>query len=1474
MPVGLLNIPYIQQKISAKTSQKLHEILGVEVEIGKVDFELFNKLIIKDLYLEDQNGEILFQAKRLAVGFDLLPLFKAKLRFSSAQLFSFQFNLIKETNQSPLNLQFVIDAFASKDTIKKDNNIDLVIKNLNLRRGNFTYNVKTADRSFGKFNSKHIEINDISAKIHIDELTSSKLKADINRLSFKEQSGFIVKKISLGLMASKEKASINNLEIYLPKSFLSIENIIADFKDVSKSSEYISNSSISLKINPSEIRLKDIKSFVPAFENYKDLLSVEGELSGNINHLELNNFSLTDGENLTLQADVEADSLTNIEKAQIFGIIKKSFVSATGIEKIAQNFNAKSIHFPQEILRVGNIQFEGEVSGFIHHLKTFGVFNTEVGNLNTEIEIGKDKTSFIKGKVESGGINMKKIFKNDNYGLASFNIQIDAKQNFNKKYAGKIDARIDSIEFKHYLYTNIGLVGKFTDKSFDGTFDIDCPEGKLSSKGFGELNGINSVFNFSAQAERIKLDKLNLSKKYKDSELSFDLDVNFKGDNIDNLLGIINLNNIRFSTEKGGYYLDTLSIQSTNSDNNEKLLTLNSDILNGKIEGEYSFSSIVPSVLQTGHLFFPALIKQPIKNIISPNNFSFDLTIEDTQELAFVLDLPFILYNQTKIGGKYNSISDQFSLNITSPEFDVQKMKFENCDIHLENKYSKALLSLDVTNIKNEKKNKISMNSEIFDNSTKIALFWNDKSEMYNGNFNLLTKFTTQEGNFPLKTEIQFLPSEVIFKDSIWTINQSQIVLDSTKIKVNQLRINHNDQFVNIDGVISKQPADSLLVQLNKVSLDYVFDILNIPALELGGIASGHVIANDIYHTRQLSTQLKVNDFSFNNTIIGNLDLLGLWDEEQQGIKMLGDIRKNDTTSMKVNGIIHPLAKNLSIHFNAKNTNAEFLRKYLNNVTKDISGSLTGNVHLFGKFSDVTLEGDVFVKNGSFGIDFLNTTYTFSDYVHLKPDEISIKDVVFKDKFGRQASASGIVKHNYLSDFQFALNLNASNFLVFNATEKKNPAFFGTVFGTGSVSIKGTENLVNIDVSMRSNEKTKMTLNLMDGANISEYQFINFISNKSPEQTFSIDKYFSQINSKPILMKNGLKSEIKFNLQLDATSDATIEMIMDPVSGDRIKGYGQGNIQLQYGTNSPLKLFGKYTIEKGSYNFSLQQVIHREFQIKDGSSVSFRGDPYSANLDINAIYSLTANIGDLSDNLEVPRINIPVDCILDITGDLVRPDIKFGIELPNSSEELQRQIKSIINTEDMMNRQMVYLLVLNKFYTQDNKSASTQRTNDFAAVAAATLSSQLTSLLGSISENFQIGTKFSTSNDKDFTDTEMALMLSSQLLDNRLIFNGNFGYRDNSNTNSTSFIGDFDLEYKLTKTGDFRLKAYNHYNDRYYSLRSAYTTQGLGILYRKDFNNFRNLFRRRAQQNLFSIQRDSITSYLNQDIENNFIKFK
>ena len=315
-------------------------------------------------------------------------------------------------------------------------------------------------------------------------------------------------------------------------------------------------------------------------------------------------------------------------------------------------------------------------------------------------------------------------------------------------------------------------------------------------------------------------------------------------------------------------------------------------------------------------------------------------------------------------------------------------------------------------------------------------------------------------------------------------------------------------------------------------------------------------------------------------------------------------------------------------------------------------------------------------------------------------------------------------------------------------------------------------------------------------------------------------------------------TDIRLNLLVEATPNATMKIVMDPIAGDYISGRGSGNIRTEfYNKADDVKMFGSYRISQGVYKFSLQEVIRKDFVIKNGGTITFNGAPLDANLDIQASYTVnSASLNDLipeESSSIIQQPNVKVNCIMNLSGILVRPTIKLGIELPNERDEVQTLVRNYISTEEQMNMQILYLLGIGKFYTEDARN--NQNSNVMSSVLSSTLSGQLNNALSQVFEtnNWNIGTNLSTG-DKGWTDMEVEGILSGQLLNNRLLINGNFGYRDNPMAN-TNFVGDFEAEWLINRSGDIRLKAYNETNDRYYT-KTNLTTQGVGIMYKKDFN--------------------------------------
>ena len=1479
VPSLLVNIPFVQKEIATTATQELSRRLGVPVKIERVDIEWFNRLVLEGLYLEDQQGKVLFKANHVAAGFDILPLLNGQLIFNTVRLFGPQVHLSRKTAADPLNLKFVIDAFASKDTLpKKKLDIDLRFNTVLIRQGHFSYDVEDVPQTPGKFNAKHVDVRNLSAKISLKALRKDSIHAQIKKLSFTEGSGFSLDKLSLLVMGNADSIYVQDFKIALPQTELRISEAKVDLTAVDSTvSDFIDKAVLSLRIAPSHVRLQDLSAFVPAFQNFTDSIEIYAQANGRINHFSLKNLTLRYGKKMHLIGKMDLKGITHPQEAYIYGQVSKMYITTAGLNNLLNNFSKDKVTLPAPIVRLGTINFTGEISGFFDNLVAYGKLSTAIGSLQTDLIFGHNKeknvAAYLKGRVLTNELNLRELLgEQTQLGKAKCGIGIDAKRPVGGHFSGEIQANIERLDYKDYTYQDIRLAGNFRRNAFDGSLQVEDPNISLLMNGLVESKKENTVVNLSVDLAHFKPDRLHLSDKYEEPDISFALNADFTGNSIDNVVGSVEVDDLSFKTKPDSFALKKLLVKA-GSENGLRQLKITSDLVNGEVNGAYSFGTIVPSFMNTLKGYIPSLIntRQPVKNV-EENDFTMLLTVENTEALSHTLKLPVTMIQPARIAGSYNNSYNKFRFEAYLPQFQLGNSSFEGGYVQCSNPGEKMDLALKATQY-NAKglRNYLDLHLDAKEDCVNTFVKWNNnKEKRFSADLSATTCFVMEEPDETLKdskpvlrTEITLHETPLVINDTAWYIRPSSVTLREGKVGIDNFVVERGSQYVHLKGAVSKDVTDTLKLDLNNFELGYIFDILNVENVKFTGKATGQFNICDLYGSRMLNTDLEVPDFSFNNVRLGHLNLFSEWDDTQRGILMLGSIYKNDSTWTDVSGFIYPVRMperepGLSLHFDANDLNIAFLQPFMEKIIQDVKGQGFGKIHLFGPFKELNVVGDAYIADGGMGIGFLNTYYTFSDSIHLDTTSIQIRNLTFYDKFDHAGHVDLRVNHAHFKNFDYHVNIQADNMLMYDVPEKQNPLIYGQVYGTGTAAINGNGQVTNFDINMQSRPNTHVYLNFMGNSTASEYDFITFVDKKKLREEALLREKAVRDSIADQLFASEEGSDLRMNFLLDITPDANIELIIDPSAGDRIKGYGSGSMQIQYGTRSDVRIFGNFGIESGNYNFSLQQLIHKDFKIRDGSMISFNGDPFNANLDINAIYNLTANLSDLDQSLalESARTNVPVNCVLQLSGMLRQPSISFDLELPGSNEELERQMKSLIDTDDMMTRQIVYLLMLNKFYTPEYTGTGTQASNNFTAVASSALSSQISSLLNNITDKVQIGTNIRASED-GITDTEVEMLLSSQLLNNRLIFNGNFGYKNNP-TQKSAFIGEFDLEYKLTRSGEIRLKAYNHANDMYQYLKQALTTQGVGIMFKKDFTRFSELFQRRRRLLPLSLPADTV----------------
>ena len=386
-------MPYVQQQLSIFLSKQLSATLKSDLRIEKVYIGFLNRIVIEGLELNDLSGKEMLKVTRLSAKFDILPLFKKQISISNIQLFGFNAALEKQTPESLPNYHFILDALASQDTTKRNDDLHLRINSLLIRRGEISYDVRSEKKTPGKFNPDHLHFNNIIATISLKALQKDSINAFIKRFSVEEKnSGFQLKKLGLRLIGNEEGVVADNFFIELPHSSIQTDSIYIRYDSLEALKDPMRNLRFSIHMQPSVVVMKDFAPLLPAFASFNDPLRVEIAANGTIDQLNCPLFAVSSLHNhFYLRGDVSLQDLSHPIDSYVFANLSRLYIDRAGIDFLVHNLNKNATKVPSILNNLGTISFNGELSGYFTDLVTYGKLRTDLGELNTDVKITSNK---------------------------------------------------------------------------------------------------------------------------------------------------------------------------------------------------------------------------------------------------------------------------------------------------------------------------------------------------------------------------------------------------------------------------------------------------------------------------------------------------------------------------------------------------------------------------------------------------------------------------------------------------------------------------------------------------------------------------------------------------------------------------------------------------------------------------------------------------------------------------------------------------------------------------------------------------------------------------------------------------------------------------------------------------------------------------------------------------------------------------
>ena len=1399
--IVLMHLPSVQTFLGKEVAEALADKFGTKVEVGKVNLGFFNRIIIDDVMMYDQQGDSLIYASRLSTKIDYMAATQGKISVSSAQIFGLRANLYRQTAKSPANFQFVLDSLASKDTTQHKP-LDLHIGSLIIRRGAIAYNQRDVATRSGVFSPQHIRVSELSSHILLNHVTDNSIDLLLKKLSFKDESGFKLQSLHFKLQADRQKATLKEFRLLMPRSELVLDDLKATYRFEGK--RFIPES-LRFKggIQQSKITFADVASLVPALRHFDDAVFVSSRFSGTAKSISVPSLNLRTGSgsfNLQARGSYSHASSHPAWNADIANLN----LSPAGVEFLAENLGSK-VKIPKEIQRLGTIHLTGKAKGYEKVLSAKGNIETDAGNISLQAVKSDDR---IKASVDTRGVNLGRIL--DNRKLGTVVAKIDAHGTMKHLFAKGNIARFD---YGNYDFHNIDIDGDYDMKTLRGTASIADPNVNLSVKGDYHLG--SRLYALDAAINHLRPTVLGMKM------------------------------------HDPSYSLDNISI-SANNKGKEGHLDIEAPFVSLYARGQYDLTTIYGSIMRlvADKLpTIPGISKHAAKGY---NDFTLQANITSAEVLQRMFGLPLSLNLPVHINGNISDAEKNVNLYINAPNFSWDGSAFHDANIELNTIGDSLKMEARISQgFPYEKAPVYRLRAAAADNNLSTLLYYANQSSKLpiTGKIDARTQFFTSD-NGATGVHVTVNPSEIMLGEKKWLLNPADIIYRKNELTVDMLNFSHGDQHIIINGKATPQATDSIVADLKDVDVAYILNLVNFHSVDFAGKASGKAVVKSIFQTPEAYANLDVKDFVFENGPLGTLHAKAAYDNQEGQINIDATAEDGPEHLTVINGYVSPKRNYIDLGIEAHNTSLKFMENFCGSFLNNVEAWCKGKLNVVGDLKNINLVGDV-VAHGRMHMKQLGTDYTFNHLrAHAIPDDIqfegdSIYDSHYNGKHSHFALIRGGIHHKHLTRLSYDLDIDANNFLGFDTHEFGDDTFYGTVFATGTVGIHGKSGETIIDIDATPEPHSIFVYNVASPDAISAGSFIHW-----NDATPYIYRPYSPDSDKDKKKDSSsdFSSDMRINFLVNTNPNLTLKLMMDEQTGDYITLNGNGVIRANYYNKGGLDMFGNYVVDHGQYKLTIQNIIKKDFDFQPGGTIAFGGDPYNAPLNLQAKYTVNGvPLSDLSIGRSFSSNNIRVDCLMDITGTPGAPKVDFSMDLPTVNSDAKQMIYSVINSQEEMNQQVLYLLGIGRFYTQtknnqtsEDASQQSQTSLAMQSLLSGTISQQINNVLSSFvnSSNWNFGANISTGNE-GFNNAEYEGILSGRLLNNRLLFNGQFGYRDNANA-TQSFIGDFDLRYLIFPNGNLSIHVYNQTNDRYFT-RNSLNTQGVGLIMKKDFFNLRDL---------------------------------
>lgn len=1342
------------------------------------------------------------------------------------------------------------------------------VKNFQLNNNNIEFANDNEPRLKEGMDYSHLDAKSVT--LHADNFIFSpdSISAKITKGQMTEQSGFQLNTLQTDFLYSGKQAYLHDLLIETPGTILR-RSVEIKYPSLAALQKDIGKMQLNIDLYDSRVQVKDIITFAPmlatqpAFADKSATWLMNGRITGSVADMNIQTLQLRAFRNTVVDLRGRIFGLPNAKKVGGALVINKIQTSRADIQMLAPKGS-----LPANITVPESISLNGNISGNMLDAKADLNLITSLGNASVNGNI-KNATDTINAQYDAKFIardlNLGVIMQNDSmFGPVTATIIAKGK-GFNPKVAvAEVDATITSAVLNRYTYKDVKLQASLANQKAGITFNVNDPNITIDLDGTGDISG-----KFPAIAINMVIDSINTKPLNFTSDVMIykgTIKADFENTDPANLEGNLLLTKSVLATKDQRYPFDSISLVSGKSDSG-KFVRFRSDVMSAELTGEYNLAQL-GSVLQQSIGPYYSIIPDTAKlDTLQAYDFRFKANVVNGP-LIKIFAPTLNRFEPINMQGHFTS-DRGWNTSMDAPLIIMGVNRIHKMKLNAGTNGNAIKLSTGIERFSSGTAMNIyatTLNADIADN--KINFLVNLKDVENKNKYRFGGLFEQPQTNI---YTLKLYPDSLMLNYDKWSISNDNIVhLNDGDVNIRNFAISNGNQqlSVNSQSPAANAPMD---IKLTQFRINTITAFAKQDSALIDGVINGVAMIKNIATQPAFTSDITVTDLMFRADTVGNLNMKVNNTNANVYAANITLTGKGNDINIAGNYNVKPENQSvIDLDMNIRQLQMTSVQSFSMGAISDASGFISGNFDISGTFDKPDVNGALNFNNTGFSPTMLGSHFRI-DKEQIKFDNTGIHFDSFTilDSTKNQLNLDGDMLTTNFVNYKFDLNLNAKNFEALNSTKQNNRLFYGQFYFDTDLHIRGTELSPAVNGRLTVNDKTKFTVVLPQAQpGVEEREgVVRFVDMDSVKMDTIL--LLAQADS---LNKSNLRG-IDISVNIEVNKNAELTLVIDEGNGDFLRMKGTAQLTGGIDPSGKTTLTGSYEIDEGAYQLSLN-FLQRKFAIQKGSKITWLGEPTKADVNLTAVYvAKTAPLTLVENQLQGANPNLykqklPFNVKLNLTGELMKPNIEFDIELPDEAdlkvdaaviEHVDARLIQLKSEPSELNKQVFALLLLNRFVSENPFASSGDGGGGFGSMARQSVSKLLTEQLNNLAADLISGVdlNFDVASTEDYTTgkmenrTDLNVSLSKQLLNDRLkvTVGSNFELEGPQQTNqqNNNLAGNVALDYMLSKDGRYLLRAYRK-NEYEGELEGYIIETGLNFILSFDYDHFHDLFRKKAKK--------------------------